>query len=1384
MSTNSSILNSIRKPLGSNKRLLGLVTFACIIIGLLAAGYYQHIQNNKTGIREYKLQTLDSDFDVMSKQFLNIMEVIASQGDTTVSERKKSIFKEIWGKWRKSKEAQKNHPEFDQFIIGLKGSPTQNEEVTLYISTLNGLDKIPEHLFDSIPFNIGLSTAIPNKVAEYQLFGKKYHFQGELKTDKEDEDKEINKDIDIDITLIGLVKSENYNENIRKLDPWIISLLTTFLLLCLFGLPYFKLIFIAEDERLSSKDVIWSGFALILGGPIVFIIFLSVNDYQRDYNLTTPSRLEKLGADIAADFHDENQNNISILSDSTLLLPDSAFENKTDSTPFYKRYTPVNDAVTESKEASIDSLLESFKFITKIEKNGKILFTVTMVAHPNDTKSKEDGSGGNDGSKKKNDSIKKLETLESRVYFKDFKDGKNVWVTQGDKEYVMRPVVSIQDRKEEAVYIIKDNKNYKVGSAQLKSVHAPILPFGYQFAIVDQKGDVWFHSEEGHSTLENIFAVSRQDGDLKAAIIGRVDAKGSFEYRDEPKLFYVSPIAGTNLNVITFYEIGLLRLKVSEVLTITSIAILIAFLVLTIITFLTLIIKNPKLGLYKYDPFLFEFLLPKKANKQAYILLSILFILILVIAIGVSYFFPKLFPIDVEPTLTYIFSLLIAIWSYIIVFYTLHPKSSRRQNKVNMRDLLRKINVRDLILLGVIVSLNKLMVDLHFTVKGNWLCATAIIIQLVIAYFIVIGGIRDSLPKQLKHLCKLNVVNELIAYRYWYSIFLFSWLVLASIFPAYQFFEKSKDLNDLIWYKADQKYMAQAYMEKETKLKALLKPSRGRKNFDLDAYLKTNGKYPKFIKFEEFQKSNEDDTHNEETQSAIIPDNLIFREFLWKTRPIYDEKVREFQALVYRHSLDDSWHSKENLKNPSFNLSDVAKNEGVSVSGYTQHWENEQNFTYASLYKWIGLLLILAMLFSLVLFFVDRFFGFRFRHLKPNDFDTNDEKEYAKKFADMLHLEESNFGLLLMGLPFSGKRDFANEIIRVSKYTKTATLSFLRLENLSAKATVPEIMQELVTEISQEKYSKSDWNDKEVFIIEHLEHNLKSLEANHLKLRLISYLMSEKKRVILISEVYPSQILSLYKSPTEKLSGIEGSLENDFNSWRNILSAFPQVLIGITKNRKTVRHTIKREIEALKIRMPNLSLGDIRKSVMPLVKELSHSKFLPSLAPIVLSKSQYKIENKLTLDLQRMVMHTQNLGHGYYNDIWNSLPARERYILYDLAKDGFLNIKNRNSLFSLMKKGLIVWKDRPRIFNYSFRNFIITSVSLNEALRLENRNRGKGSWSTIRILFYLIILTIIVFIGLGKPNLVKNFETVIGALGGLGVIIPLVSKFLATGGQK
>jgi len=1422
-----------------------------LVAGLITV-YLFHIKNNEHNFRKAKLQRLDSFFDNIERQLDNKVqeyhstvnhdnELAKSDGDSTQNSK---LDRSIWYAAQKiATNFSLKEQEFGHYILVIKKPQVQkvekdkkgeaaaerkdssvSEKDIIYESCIKGSRPPNDSLFRSDMMNIGISIPVPKEKSEYQLFGKTYRYeskqnQGRAKPDTAEES------IKYDINIIGLIELQRYEESIKKLDPWVISLLTTFLLLALFGLPYFKLLFIAEDERLSSTDVISAGVSVVVGAPIMVVIFLAIMNHYYDYNEIVPERLKVLSDDIAQKFEKENNDNVTALYKMSLNKEDSEYMASIQKNPL----TDLDSVPYETTCLTNIHLINNFKFVTRLRKDnsssidGKSLYHIALID---------------------NDEIKYTKDLSRRPYFIDYNAAKNRWVSDDvGTDYVMRSVVSIEGQTEEAVYIL-ENKNdkfpgYRVGASQLKSVHEPILPFGYQFAIIDEEGEVWFHSEKGRATLENLFQVSRQPDKLKGAVTGRINAGGLLDYRDQSKLFNTTPVAGTNLTVVSLYDLALIRVRVSEVLTLASLAIILAVMLILTITVLSLIIKNPKLGLFKYDRFLFDFLTPKKEKKDTYILLSLLFSTTLLIAIIVGTFLP------IAPSKVFIICLLMAMWAYLITFYALQSNGTRYS---------LKFGVRDLLILCVIGFLNYLMLTIN--PKSYELVIPAILIQLVFI-FLIARGHRRSLPDRINQIRSYNPLNIRIGYKYWYATFLFIWLLLAAVYPAYLIFEKAQDVNDKIWYKADQLHMAKEIVRKERNLVKNLKAYPNLKESYTKLYLDhlNYGLYPKSLQIVQHE------SYIPELEEIAV--DTLFREFLWKARPLYDKRMLEFQALAYQQAFDRSWSSREDLDDLALNLQYLDKKGGVALECH--QGANFMNVGPVTPYlKGLGFLILLALLFSLILFFVDRFFAFRFRYLKPNDPGADHRKDYFKKFADILGEKTSNSGLLLIGPPFTGKRTFANKVIahrirlalannKITKAEdfKTTTLSMLSLDNIDGSAPTPEILKILALDLSDENGQNFDWQDTDIFIVEHLEHNIKSFGANHIKLQIISFLMSHKKRVILTSEVYPSQIFAMYENPPQEPERSSSSYEDDFNSWRNILSAFPQVLIGISKNQNKV-------YDLLKIG-PKHSNVKYEKKVAHLAEELGHSKFLPTLAPVVLAKSLYKrkddddqkgvdpdiedqflgrqsisshaqnlaqgyyndIRNALPtqerqllyelakdgflnlenrnddgqngnhldlenqhLDRQRMVMHTQNLAHGYYNDIWNALPTRERYLLYDLAKDGFLNIKNRNSLFSLMKKGLVVWKDRPVIFNDSFKNFIYTSVSLNEALRLEKRSRANGSWGNIRILFYLMILTVIVFIAMGRPELFKDFETLITALGGLGVIIPLVSKLLASGALK
>ncbi len=1345
MAMSSSQLR-VPKYIVHNKKLYRFLLITIVVISSLGALYYFHIKSNEVHFRENKLLALDSYYERFSKKLNNdILRELA----TATSTRDSLSAKRFADIVTKSSGGFPLNQDFDEFVMDFKNDHTAiAPKSSLYITKKIDLDTI----FSKDALNIGV--VMPYEVLDkkYQLFAKRYQFIAGK------ENPLVNKNLEI--RLVGLVSEAAYSDATRKLDPWIIAMLAIFLLLFMIGLPFFKMIFIAEDEQLTGKDVIMAGFTVIIGAPVIVAAFLSLINYLDALYIETPGRLEAIAKNIETNFEAENQEHVEALALFDLKPYNISYADKKGLA------CPSRTPFMELRKAD-DRFRESFKFLSLIDSVGVVAYHINFIKRPNC-----------------GDSPK---SLRQRNYFQDIKSNKNIWSSPAGLNYVMRPVVSIEDMTEEAVYILPATNgggSYKVGSSQLKSVHEAILPFGFQFAIIDADGEVWFHSQTGRATLENFLKVSRSTNILEAALSTRIRAAGFLSYHDENNLFCSLPIKGTNLSVVTFYDTSLLRLQISEVLSITSIAILLAFLLTAFVMLLTIFIKPNKWRLYKEHTFLFDFLTPKKAFKARYIILTGSFSFLLLVSMIIANY------VDFDPSSAFIASLLFIIWTYFMVYYTVHTDHCEG---------VKTFSHRDALLILTVVSLNLL---LWIEGSGNWhIFRFALVPQvLCLIYFLI--SLNSIIRKSLKEWIGLWCDKFNISYQYWYAFFLFSWLLLASVLPTLVFFEKAKRINEQVWTKTDQLFMAKNYAEKEEKLRKILPLISGRES-EFDS-LYTN-------QMAAGQYGLEGYMIYRDNWSRGSGDHSGFRDLLLRTRPIYDEKVRPYQGLIYQRAWDDSWQTFERYGDVRFELKSSADEGNAVISEKSALALNErgaaQNLdlkVYLTLITVLVFIVILGILLSLTLFYINRFFGIKFRYLRPNDYDNGKYRAVLKNFVDLLYASEANSGLLIIGPPVTGKSRFTKRIVAKAGVKTCAVASFLRIDDLSLEDAVETIFNKLVVGSTGNCYLEKQWEDNEIFILENLEHDSGSLRSNHIKLRLISHLIAQNKRLIITSEIYPSQILAAYTDNKDQPISAEGKNYDDFISWRNILSAFPQILLGITQDMGKVNKRL--EDKAFDQIDPKIKIS--------LAAELGYSLFLPTLARIVLEKCLYPIENyhtatknskigypedrcdenvrdqsgalkkDLRLDRQRMILHIQNLAYGYYTDIWNSLPTRERYMLYDLARDGFLNMKNTNSLFSLMKKGLIVWRDRPKMFNSSFTNYVISSVSTSEALKLELKNRGGGSWGTMRVVFYLVILAIIIFILLGKPGLFKDFETMIGALGGIGVVVPIISSILAKSGEK
>lgn len=1371
-----SILVRITKPIAASKRSIGLITVALIVIGTLGALYYFYIEGNKETYKEYRLQVLDNYYERVDAQFDNLVVSIDAQEKLETENDKNQAFS-MEGILASNYDAvYHNMPwseRFDGFIV--MHTQLSDSAVTWQVSDLVGnLEVNEDSLFAKAPFRSG--TMIEKKINEtnYRLFARKYRYDYG--------GKEL-----ADITLIGLVRSDRYLKETHRLDSWVISLLATLLLFCLFGLPLFKIVFLAEDEQLFGGDVLSAGITVLIGAPIIVIVFLAVCTYSQKYYLEVPDQLRTFAINIEDNFGEENEQIVKTLEGRDL----DEIAERIKSHPEYADSAKLYFEGTTLAQLGKDDY-KNFKFISSVNDSGHVDYHLNFIEAPEES----------------------TKDLSQRPYFKDFKSSSDVWRQgSGDKaiEYVMRPVISIEGQTEEAVYISrqKGSKNYAVGSVQLASLHDAILPLGYQFAVLNSEGNVWFHSKEGRAALENFWRVSKGYDEVKSAMSGRVEVDGMVSYHGENQLYCIRPIPNTSMSVIVLYDVSMLRLQVSEVLSIASFAILIAFLVASILALISAYAKSHRWRLSKYKNFAFDFLTPRIEKERDYLFLRKLFGVVILSTVVVSLINPF------SPFMAFVTSMLLIVWSYVLVYYRLESQRlsgiaevlSERNFalwKVDVarewKSALKAIHLRDWL---IFISLTMLNGVLCFLIG---VCKELIYTLSAQAIFIVLFILSISHQWKRKNIPAATKASESFKFRY--STFLLSWLIITCILPALFYFSESWAVEDVIWKKYSQSYTAERYVEKREKLLKNLTP--------IDSEASDSNELWQWERYERhFEKGiyllNDDEIHPFQTEDEEKPWQLgsesLFRKITWTLRPVYDKTIYKTQPWVFKNATDESWQSAKN-DTALFGLHRVmgeASEEDRIVSFSRLNSRFLSDFSLPMLLVLVlGIIAIVALLYFIILFYVDRFFGFRFQHLRANDFDTNAREHYAEKFGLMLEgvalpspadeevqnssKRHGNSGLMLIGLPFTGKRDFAIEVIKKSKFKgQHGFISCLDITTDGAKPQPKDsprssfewMMDINVRDEHGEVLAEASWEERDVFVIENLEHDSRSVTGNRVKLKVISQLLTRQKRLIILSEVYPGQILAFFKEQVDAEGAVQEDVASDFASWRNILGEFPQVVLGMDTKSDTIEQIIHR-FEA-----SNNGARIDSEHKKSLIWELGHSRFLPTLTDTILSRNSYKRSNgSIAIDTERMILHTQNLAHGYYNDIWNSLAKRERYLLYDLATDGFMNIKNGDSLFSLMKKGLIVWNNRPAVFNNSFRNFIITSAGRVEALELENKNRKSGAWSSARIVIYLIILTLIGFLLLGEPSLVQDFKAFIGIIASIGAVLPIVSSALSGGAKK
>jgi hypothetical protein len=82
-------------------------------------------------------------------------------------------------------------------------------------------------------------------------------------------------------------------------------------------------------------------------------------------------------------------------------------------------------------------------------------------------------------------------------------------------------------------------------------------------------------------------------------------------------------------------------------------------------------------------------------------------------------------------------------------------------------------------------------------------------------------------------------------------------------------------------------------------------------------------------------------------------------------------------------------------------------------------------------------------------------------------------------------------------------------------------------------------------------------------------------------------------------------------------------------------------------------------------------------------------------------------------------------GASYYYEIWDTCSRAEKLLLYHLARHGMINPKASATAEGLVARRLLVLKPRLKLFNESFRRFVLQAENAARIAQWERQGQAK-----------------------------------------------------------
>jgi len=143
---------------------------------------------------------------------------------------------------------------------------------------------------------------------------------------------------------------------------------------------------------------------------------------------------------------------------------------------------------------------------------------------------------------------------------------------------------------------------------------------------------------------------------------------------------------------------------------------------------------------------------------------------------------------------------------------------------------------------------------------------------------------------------------------------------------------------------------------------------------------------------------------------------------------------------------------------------------------------------------------------------------------------------------------------------------------------------------------------------------------------------------------------------------------------------------------------------------------------------------------------------------------------------ESFVLTVQRYSKAYYQNIWEKLSFREKQMVYNYSREGFVNYRNFDILTELLQKGVFrmdYHREVISLFNQSFTNFAVQAPTQKMLSKFKHDKKVNGNVTELRNAVLTFIFLAILGLSIVSPDMLNRY---VGALsGGLAILSSLAS---------